>query len=211
MSETKPYCKFMSPDESAGCDIACQTAEKFCSIIENTIDAIITFDIKGIVTGWNAGAEDIYQYTADEVLGKIYPIVSEERKAEFFGIIEMVRNGKRMPDYETQRVRKDGKVLDVAISFFLIRDKLGRVIEFCSMHRDITEKKRLQAEINRARELATIGQLAAGIAHALNTPLASILMSAQMMKMKLLPMLRKKMWSGLNGKPNDAEPLLKIY
>lgn len=171
-----------NPDSAA----SCLSAEKFCSIIENTDDAIITINVVGIITGWNAGAERIYQYTAEEILGTQYPLVPVEKKSEFAQVIIRMKSGERIPDYETQRIRKDGKLLDVSIAFFPIKDKLGRINEFCSIHRDITERKRLQAEMMRAKELATIGQLAAGIAHALNTPLASILMSSQMLREDLI-------------------------
>jgi PAS domain S-box-containing protein len=186
MSNDKSYCKFMTADDGSDSAASCLTAEKFCSIIENTDDAIITMSVNGKITGWNAGAERIYQYTADEILGTQYPLVPAEKKSEFSQVITQMKSGERIPDYETQRIRKDGKLLDVSIAFFPIKDKLGRINEFCSIHRDITERKRLQSEMMRARELAAIGQLAAGVAHALNTPLASILMSSQMLREDLI-------------------------
>ena len=176
----------MTAENSSDAASSCLSAEKFCSIIENTDDAIITINVDGIITGWNAGAERIYQYNAEEILGKQYPLVPVEKKSEFAQVVTRMKSGERIPDYETQRIRKDGKLLDVSIAFFPIKDKLGRTHEFCSIHRDITERKRLQAEMMRAKELATIGQLAAGIAHALNTPLASILMSSQMLREDLI-------------------------
>ena len=182
MEQLKSYCKFMlgAPGQQAA--VSCRFSDKSCSVMENTADAILTVDFNGNITGWNSGAEQLYHFTADEVLGITLPVLPEDRKVEWQGILQKMHDGIAIPDMETQRKRRDGKIIDISASYFPLKDSSGVIKEFCAIHRDIRERKKLQKEMERAKELAMIGQLAAGIAHALNTPLASILLTAQMVK-----------------------------
>jgi PAS domain S-box-containing protein len=119
---------------------------KLAAIVENSSDAIITKDLNGIITSWNHGAEQIFGYTADEVIGKpVTILMPEDRVDEEPGIIARIRRGERVEHYETVRRRKDGTLLDIALTVSPVRDQHGEIIGASKIARDVTEHKRVQS------------------------------------------------------------------
>jgi PAS domain S-box-containing protein len=122
------------------------------AIIESADDAIISKTLEGIITSWNKGAERIFGYTAEEVIGKpITILIPEGHEDEEPAIQARLRRGERIEHYETVRVRKDGTLVDISLTVSPIRGPEGQIIGASKIARDITEKKRLE-EVLRARE-----------------------------------------------------------
>jgi PAS domain S-box-containing protein len=123
------------------------------AIVESSSDAIVSKDLNGIITSWNAGAERIFGYTAEEAVGKPVSILTApDRLNEMPRILARIREGKRVEHYETRRRRKDGQVIDVALTVSPVRDAAGRIVGASKIARDITGRK--QAEQERAVLLA---------------------------------------------------------
>jgi two-component system sensor kinase FixL len=152
------------------------------AIVESSSDAIVSKTLTGAVVSWNAGAERIYGYSAAEAVGRpITFIVPPDRSDELEVILDRVRRGERVDPFETVRVRKDGRRIDVSLTLSPIRDAAGRVIGSSAIARDVTEQKRAAEELRsmtqqlwQAAKLASVGELAASVAHELNNPLATV-------------------------------------
>ena len=134
-----------------------QASRLLSSIVESSDDAIISKDLNGIVTSWNAGAERVFGYTAREMIGKpIATIAAPDRLDEMPAILERIRNGDRVDHYETVRKTKDGTLINIALTVSPVRDASGRIVGASKIARDITERKRaderLQATEQEARE-----------------------------------------------------------
>ncbi|HET9943422.1 MAG TPA: PAS domain S-box protein, partial [Terriglobia bacterium] len=115
------------------------------AIVSSADDAIISKDLQGIVTSWNKSAETMFGYTAEEIIGRpISTIIPADHPREEPQILARIRRGERIAHYETQRVRKDGRRIDVALTVSPIRDRFGRVIGASKIVRDISEHKRWQ-------------------------------------------------------------------
>lgn len=123
------------------------------AIIESSDDAIISKDLNGIVTSWNRGAEGIFGYTAGEMIGQpVALLVPPERPDEEPRILERLRRGERVDHFETVRVRKDGRRIDVSVTISPIYDAQGRIIGASKIARDITAQKRLEADLQERNE-----------------------------------------------------------
>lgn len=126
-------------------------------IIESFPDAIVTFDLNGIVTSWNTGAENMYGFTKEESIGRFLPyspifFLSTEKEN-----IERIKNGEILKDYETIRQKKDGTTLEVSLTVSPVRDQEGRIIGGICISRDISEKKRVEKElVRRNQELSRL-------------------------------------------------------
>jgi PAS domain S-box-containing protein len=119
---------------------------KLAAIVESSDDAIISKDLNGIITTWNAGAERVFGYTAQDVIGQpITVLMPPDRVDEEAGILERLRRGKRIDHYETVRRRKDGTLLDISLTVSPIIDGSGKVVGASKVARDITERKRADA------------------------------------------------------------------
>src|SRR5207244_819803 len=113
------------------------------SIVEASDDAIIWETLDGIIVGWNTGAERVYGYLANEVIGKpISILLPPEHADELPGIMERLRRGESIDHYETLRQGKDGRLIDVSLAISPMREPLGRITAASSSVRDITELKR---------------------------------------------------------------------
>jgi PAS domain S-box-containing protein len=113
------------------------------SIVESSDDAIITKNLDGIITSWNRSAERLFGYTAEEVIGKSVTIlIPPERHNEEPTILDRVRRGERIEHYETVRQRKDGSLIDIAITVSPVKNTQGKIIGASKIARDITERKR---------------------------------------------------------------------
>ena len=138
------------------------------AIVESSDDAIIAKTLDGTVTSWNVGAERIFGYSADEMIGKsILAITPRERHAEEMHLIAAVTRGEPVKHFETQRIRKDGRPIDVSVTVSPIRDKNGRIIGASKIARDITDIKESEQALAASEERfrATFEQAAVGIAH----------------------------------------------
>jgi PAS domain S-box-containing protein len=121
---------------------------RLVAIVEYSNDAIISRTLEGVITSWNAAAERIYGYSAEEATGRRITLIHPPENLEESG--EMLRraaSGERIVNYETLRVRKDGKRIDVSITVSPIVDALGWIIGVSSIHRDISERKRAEQEV----------------------------------------------------------------
>ena len=124
---------------------------KLAAIVESSSDAIITKDLDGIVTSWNKGAEEIFGYTADEVIGRpVTILMPENRLDEEPRILERIRNGENVEHYETIRRRKDGTLLDISLNVSPIYDNHGHIIGASKIARDMTIKRRTEAAIRES-------------------------------------------------------------
>jgi PAS domain S-box-containing protein len=124
------------------------------SIVESSDDAIISKSLEGIILSWNKGAEQIFGYSAEEAIGKpIVMLMPPDRVDEEPKILERLKRGERIDHYETVRVTKSGRTINVSLTVSPIKDSKGKIIAASKVARDITERK--QAE-QRLREQAEI-------------------------------------------------------
>jgi diguanylate cyclase (GGDEF)-like protein/PAS domain S-box-containing protein len=118
------------------------------AIVESSNDAIIGKTLDGNIVSWNSGAERIYGYTAEEMRGRsIHFLIPPNRTDETPLILERVRRGERIDNYETMRMRKDGKVIDISLTISPIRDARGQITGASAIARDITKHKRMEEQI----------------------------------------------------------------
>jgi two-component system, LuxR family, sensor kinase FixL len=118
-------------------------ADKFylASIVESSHDAVIGFDLKGVVTAWNAAAERLFGYRSDEIIGRpVAMLLPGGRRESESQLIHRVARGDKLVGYRTQRVRKDGAVLDVSLTISPIRDGSGTIIGASKIVDDVTEE-----------------------------------------------------------------------
>jgi len=129
------------------------SSRHLAAIVESSDDAIATKDLNGIVTSWNRGAERVFGYRADEILGKpISVLAAPERADEMPAILAKIRRGERVDHFETRRRRKDGRIIDISLTVSPVRDEQGRVVGASKIARDISGRK--AAERERAELLA---------------------------------------------------------
>jgi PAS domain S-box-containing protein len=124
---------------------------KLSSIVESSDDTITSETIDGIILSWNPGAERIYGYSKEEVIGRhISVFVPPEHRDEMGEILQRVRRGERIVHYETTRSGKNAERVQVSLTVSPIRDETGTITSASIVARDITEQKRLQEQLNRA-------------------------------------------------------------
>src|SRR6187397_2803892 len=116
------------------------------AVSETSEDAIITKDLNGVITSWNKGAERIFGYEANEVIGKpVSLLIPEERPDEEPSILERIRREHRVEHYETVRRRKDGGLIDISLTVSPLADATGSIVGASKIARDISDKKGAQA------------------------------------------------------------------
>jgi PAS domain S-box-containing protein len=134
------------------------SAASLAAIVESSDDAIVGKTLDGIITSWNAAAERIFGYPADEAIGQpITLIIPEGRRHEETDIVSRIRAGERVQHFETIRRRKSGELITVSITVSPIRDVDGTIIGASKIARDITEHKRTEEQLRLAQEAAEIG------------------------------------------------------
>jgi two-component system, cell cycle sensor histidine kinase and response regulator CckA len=164
-----------------------EATTRLAAIVESSTDAIIGATLDGVTTSWNAGAEDQYGYTAQEMIGRSVSVLfPPDRAGELVPILERVRQGENVEHFETKRRCKDGTILDLSISVSPIRDAHGAVTGAATVARNITERVRLEADrlaleqrLQHVERLESLGTLASGVAHDFNNLLAVIMNYAE--------------------------------
>jgi PAS domain S-box-containing protein len=145
---------------------AVEDQARLAAIVESTEDAIIGGLPDGTITSWNKGAEELFGYTHTEMVGRrAFDLVPPDRMEELRQIMVKINRGERVGQFETVRVRKDGRQVHVCVTVSPIRDAQGRVVGACVVGHDITARKQMEAELQEREaesramfELAGIGQ-----------------------------------------------------
>ncbi|HUR36236.1 MAG TPA: PAS domain S-box protein [Terriglobales bacterium] len=154
---------------------AAELRHRLAAIVESSEDAIISMDLSGIVTSWNRGAETIFGYTAEEMMGQpILKIIPPELHADEGRIWRAINRGESIQPFEIIRVTKDGRRMDVSLTVSPVRDHGGRIIGAAKIVRDISEKKNAERALRTTERLAAVGRLAATVAHEINNPLEAV-------------------------------------
>jgi PAS domain S-box-containing protein len=162
--------------------------ELLAAIVESSDDAIISKDLEGNIRSWNRGAEQLFGYTAAEILGKhISTLAAPERIDEIPDILDRIKRGERVDHFETKRRTKGGRILTVSLTVSPIRDSSGVVIGASKVARDITEREvqeRALREANDAlsRSNADLQQFAYSASHDLQEPLRMVATYSEMLK-----------------------------
>ncbi len=148
------------------------------NILQDSADAIITMDPDGTITSWNRGAESIFGYPADEVLGRSIEVIvpADLLRGQRTGTDRAARQELTgaVRNYQTERMTKDGRRLQVIFTRTAIRDETGRVVGSSAVLKDVTTFRNLERQLADAEHLATLGELSAGLAHEIKNPLAGI-------------------------------------
>jgi PAS domain S-box-containing protein len=123
---------------------------RLASIVQSSGDAIVSKDLNGIITSWNRGATDLFGYTADEMIGRsVTTLIPDDHLDEEPAILAQIRRGQRVEHYETIRRHKDGRLLDISLTVSPLYDSAGRIVGASKTARDITQRKRVEAELTR--------------------------------------------------------------
>lgn len=134
--------------------------KKYAAIIESSDDAIISKSLEGKILSWNKGAERLFGYQAQEVIGhSMRMLIPDDRKNEEDVILGRISRGERVEHFETQRLHKDGHLIDISSTISPITDAAGKVVAASKIARDISEKKRIEAEIRQLAFYDTLTQL----------------------------------------------------
>lgn len=155
-----------------------QQEEYMSSILQNSVDGIIFIDNDNNVQVWNKGAELIFGYTAEEMIGQSFhalvpPDLDAEEELKF--IQQEIQTKGYIKNYLAPRMTKDRRRITIDLSRTLVYSKEGKIIGSTAIIKDVTEKRELEQRIYNTEKLASIGILAAGVAHEINNPLAIIL------------------------------------
>ena len=154
---------------------------QLAAIVDSSEDAIVSKDLDGLVLTWNAGAERLYGYTAEEAVARhIGFLLPVDRYSEEQNILAKIRRGERTEHFETTRLRKDGKLIEISLTISPIRNTAGIVVGASHVARDITSRKALDRQMRQTQRLESIGVLAGGIAHDFNNLLTGIIGNASL-------------------------------
>jgi PAS domain S-box-containing protein len=150
------------------------------AIVDSSDDVIISKTLDGIITSWNASAERLFGYTAEEAIGQsIMLLIPPDRRDEEVDIIDRLKRGERVEHFETVRQRKDGSLVDLSLTISPIKDSSGQVVGASKIARDITERKRLDEALRRANK--DLEQFAFSASHDLQEPLRTIKVYAELL------------------------------
>ena len=148
---------------------------ELAAIVECADTAIISQDLNGEVLTWNRGAELVYGYTSEEMVGgTMVHLIPADRAGEEADLVEKLRRGESVHHLETTRLTKSGELIYILLTVSPIRDRNGMVLGMAHVAWDISQIKRLQRQLAQTQKLESIGNLAAGIAHEINTPIQYI-------------------------------------
>lgn len=150
-------------------------SQRLAAIVESSDDAIMSKDLNGIVTSWNPAAEKILGYTAEEMIGRsIRTVIPPELQNDEDRILATIARGERIEHFETVRLTKGGERIDVSLTISPVKDQGGHIVGAAKVLRDVTEQKKAERALRTTERLASVGRLAATVAHEINNPLEAI-------------------------------------
>jgi PAS domain S-box-containing protein len=153
-----------------------RSTREMAAVVEYSCDAIYSSSPDGTITSWNRAAENLFGYTAEEVVGSpVAKLVPPERHDEVLRNLVILNHGGHVASYRTERMRKDGTLFPVLLSVSPLQNARGEIIGTSAIARDISPEKQSEEAIRRSEKLATAGRLAASIAHEINNPLEAVL------------------------------------
>ena len=152
-------------------------------VVDSSNDAIIGKNLDGVITSWNKGAERIYGYKAEEAIGRaIAMLAPADRTDEIAKILEDIHEGRQVDHFETIRVTKDGRHLNVSISVSPIRDAGGEIVGASTIARDVTAQKKAEEQLRQGQKMEAVGRLAGGVAHDFNNILGIITSCTELLR-----------------------------
>ena len=167
------------------------------AIVESSDDAIVSKTLQSVILSWNKGAERLFGYSADEAIGQpITMLLPPDRRDEEQQILERIIRGERIEHFETVRVCKDGRHIDISLTISPIRDANGEIVGASKVARDISHRKSLEARNSELREREQLArqeaeaanrakdEFLAMLGHELRNPLSPILTALQLMKLR---------------------------
>ena len=187
-----------------------ESRRHMAAIVESSDDAIISKDLNGVILTWNAGAERIFGYTADEIIGRcVTVLIPRELQHEEPGILARIRRGERIDHYQTIRRRKDGSEVNISLTVSPVRDGSGRVVAASKIARDITEQKRAETLQQVLFELSTAVNRAAASPDLYEAALTAICRTQGCTRASILlydakDVMRFRAWRGLSDEYRHA-------
>ena len=161
------------------------TSERLRVFIDEAPLAVIVLDAEARVLHWNPAAQAMFQWTADEVLGRPVPNVPPEERASFNANLKVTEQGGSLRSTPARRQRKDGVILDVHVSAAPMRDGTGDIVGVIVMVSDVTAQRKLESQLRMAQKMEAVGLLAGGVAHDFNNLLTAIKGFATLLQMTL--------------------------
>ena len=150
-------------------------SQRLAAIVESSDDAIISKDLDGVVTSWNPCAERVFGYAAEEMIGhSVRTIIPPDVLPDEDRIMSAVARGERTEHFETVRQTKAGERIEVSLTLSPVFDEQGAIVGVASISRDISQQKKVEKALHTSERLATVGRLAATIAHEINNPLEAV-------------------------------------
>jgi PAS domain S-box-containing protein len=189
--------------------------QTLANVVESSNDAIITESLDGIITSWNKGAEQVYGYSAKEVLGKNMSILEPDNlKGEIKQLAGKVKQGKKIQHHETLRVKKDGTILNISVTLSPVYDVSGKLVAISNIAGDFTEKKISENLLHEKQmiEVAnrTKNEFLANMSHELRTPLNSIIGFSDMLSEQVYGELNQKQLRAVGNISSSGKHLLNL-
>ena len=162
-----------------------QTTSRLAAVVESSRDAIVAAELDGTITAWNAAAERIYGYPADEVIERsVSLLLPDESMGDLPRLLERLRAGESF-DRDALHLRRNGERVHVSLTVFPILGRSGEPIAAAMIVRDLTERRSLEEQLRQAQKMEAIGHLAGGVAHDFNNLLTVISGFAQVARRRI--------------------------
>lgn len=193
-----------------------QSSRLLAAIVESSDDAIISKDLDNVITSWNKGAEEIYGYSEKEAVGKhISIVVPEEYSHEPYVILQKIKEGERIENFETIRQRRDGTRINTSLTFSPIMNSEGKVVGVSTIARDITERVKMTKALEEANEkLKELDKrkstFVAHVSHEFKNPLAVIRESLSIVLEGITGEINSKQKEILESGKKNIERLIRL-
>ncbi len=148
---------------------------RLAAIIEHAEDAFVSITLDGFIIAWNRGAERVYGYTAEEIIGHtVMVLIPPEHRPAYLAMVKRVQKGESVASYDTVRRRKDGTLINFSVGISAIEASDGEIVGVSKISQDISRVRKLEAQLIEAQKMEVIGQLTGGVAHDFNNILSVI-------------------------------------